>query len=306
MIKSILVTGASGFIGGAMVLHFAKNPSYKIIATGRSVCDKFNHLNNVEYIQLDLTKNKKPIQADICIHSAGLADDRASEEEFEKHNVLATQLLIDCLKGCETFVFISSSSVYDFSNSLPKKEDEATLDSGIYIYGRSKLKAEHVVKKASFKSIYLLRPRAVYGKGDKNLQPRIERLIKGRYFIIPGKLSDNSSLTHIKGLVDVADKCIEQSKQGCIAYNICDNKTYSLEKAFIQIARKKMGKQPKLVRLNKSFISVALNVLKTLKIEIALSHQIVKYLKQDSLLDNSKVKGELGVELDYNFEDFIA
>lgn len=53
----ILVTGASGFIGGKIVENLAKNTDYDVLATGRSSTAKFGHYPNVTYFTQDLKKH---------------------------------------------------------------------------------------------------------------------------------------------------------------------------------------------------------------------------------------------------------
>src|SRR6218665_2924874 len=108
---NILVTGASGFIGGYVVVQLAKNPSYSIIATGRSYTSAFSAYSNVKYVQADLTQHFPNISCDVCIHSAGLADDKSTAKQFERNNVEATNRLLISLNGCKTFIHISSSSI---------------------------------------------------------------------------------------------------------------------------------------------------------------------------------------------------
>ena len=153
------ITGASGFIGAAMVYHFSKNRLNKIVAFGRSPCDKFKQLDNVQYVQIDLTEICSDLDIDYCIHCSGLADDRSTAEEYYLNNVYATQLLMKHIPLCKTFIYISSSSVYGFNDSQPKMERDAILHENLSAYGRSNLLAKDAVLNANVASTYILRPR---------------------------------------------------------------------------------------------------------------------------------------------------
>src|SRR5687767_10631493 len=109
----ILVTGASGFIGGYVAMELAKIPGNQIIATGRSATNRFKDFRTIEYQKLDLTGNLPELPCDVCVHSAGLADDKSTHQQLEQANVLATSNLIRALKNCKCIVYISSASVYD-------------------------------------------------------------------------------------------------------------------------------------------------------------------------------------------------
>jgi len=74
------------------------------------------------------------LQCDICIHSAGLADDRSDKNLLYKNNIFATQNLINSIKGCQKFIFISSSSIYNFDDQIIKSEEDVDLSSHISEY----------------------------------------------------------------------------------------------------------------------------------------------------------------------------
>jgi len=289
----ILVTGASGFIGGNIVLALVKEDSnYEVIAIGRKQINKFNNFQQVEYLSLDLTKNLPQIECDVCIHCAGLADDRSTKKELLEQNVFATQQLINALIGCKTFIFISSSSVYDFSDNLIKKETDASFSKKLYLYGESKLIAEKIIEKSGINSIYILRPRAVYGKGDNTLLPRILKLFKFNRIISPGSLEITISLTHINNLSNAVLACIQASKKGVFIYNISDKIVYNLKSIIGEISMLKSGK--------KSFIHIPIEIIQFIllitsffKVKSNITHQSFLYLTQNAVLDINKIHSDL-------------
>ncbi|NJL74876.1 MAG: NAD(P)-dependent oxidoreductase [Saprospiraceae bacterium] len=240
---NILITGASGFIGGSIAQTLAGNAQHRILATGRSNTKKFIHYPNINYFQQDLSQKMARLSVEVCIHCAGLADDNATKEQFEQHNVLATKHLLQALMDCKVLIFISSASVYNFQDGKAKCEEDANLNKSSSLYGRSKLRAEHLVQNSGIPSIYILRPRAVYGTGDSVLLPRILKLIKGNKMIIPSRLGAQSSLTHIQNLCEVVTKAIAQSKSGVHVFNIADPKIYHLKTVFSEILIQKVGKR---------------------------------------------------------------
>ena len=100
----ILVTGGSGFIGGTIARYLAEFENNTIVATGRSNCPSNISAHNIEYLKLSLNEPLPELEFDVCIHSAGLADDKSSNTELYVNNVLATENLIQHLKNCKLFI----------------------------------------------------------------------------------------------------------------------------------------------------------------------------------------------------------
>jgi 2-alkyl-3-oxoalkanoate reductase len=301
----IFVTGASGFIGGYVVKQLATNASYTVIATGRSASTAFEAYPNVTYLQADLTNQIAEISCDICIHCAGLADDHASQVEFDRQNIHATMNLLSALQGCKTLIYLSSSSVYDFHDEQIKEEHHASLHSNLSYYGLSKLKAENLLKNTkAISSLYILRPRAVYGPGDRILLPRILKMIRKHFIIAPGSLRVQTSLTHVHNLYEAITKCFVQSANGLHIYNIADEPVYLLKEVVGELAYRKYG--------HKKFIHIPISIVRTLAYlsklfnwKSGLSKQSIDYISQHSLLSIEHAKKQLNYKGKANFKDNI-
>lgn len=296
----ILVTGASGFIGGNIVETFAANPLLHILATGRTYTTAFQKFRNTEYVQWDLSTETKEMDCDVCIHCAGLADDHSSAQQYFLNNIQATENLLKSIPNCRQFIYISSSSVYDFSDEKPKKEEEAVLSNRLSLYGHSKLQAENIIRLSGIHSVYILRPRAVYGKGDRVLLPRILQLIRDNRLVVPGSLQVYGSLTHILNLCEAVGKAVQQNRPGIHVYNIADKKPYLIKSVFGEIMLKKCG--------SKRFIHIPIPVVKFLiiinfitKRKSGLSTQSLKYITQQQVLDIKNAESELHYEAAYEF-----
>jgi nucleoside-diphosphate-sugar epimerase len=296
----ILVTGASGFIGGCIAKALAVYEDNEIWATGRSYSAKFDHFTNVTYFQLDLS-NEVPEQIfDVCIHCAGLADDKATEEEFIRHNVTASQNLLRALRGCKVFILISSASVYDYADGKIKCEDDARLEQNLSLYGRSKLLAESEVRASGIRSVYILRPRAVYGRGDRVLLPRILALIRRGRMVLPAKLSSNASMTHVRNLTEVVQKCLDQSAQGIHVFNVADKRIYDLKEIFGEILQRKLGKKV-FIFIPGPVVAFFVFLGSYLGGANRLSKQSLKYITEDSVIGVEKAEKLLGYEAQYEF-----
>jgi len=156
-----LVTGVAGFIGS--------NLAERLLAGGWQVTgvDRFTdyYARSIKernlatlrgdphfaFVEADLvTANLAPLVAgvDAVFHEAGQAGVRASWgtsfEVYTHDNILATQALLEAVKGSSLhrFVYASSSSIYGDVETLPIRED--TLPHPVSPYGVTKLAAEHL------------------------------------------------------------------------------------------------------------------------------------------------------------------
>lgn len=299
----ILITGSSGFIGGHLVERLS-NSGNEIFATGRSLTNRFDNYPNVKYLNLDLTQELPLFQEEVCIHCAGLADDNATAIDFELNNVIATRNLLNALPLCKLFIFISSSSVYNFSDGQLKKEEDAIQNSNLSAYGFSKFKAENFVIKSGIKSIYIIRPRAVYGFGDRVLLPRILKQIRFGHLIVPGKLEVMCSLTYIGNLADVVSKCLNIAGNGFNIYNIADAKPYLLREVFECISNKFISK-PNLIEMPLMLVRFIVEVNRFVKSNSGINQQTLDYLTLPSVLDISKAEQGLNYQPEFTFFDFI-
>jgi nucleoside-diphosphate-sugar epimerase len=161
MTGKAVVTGVAGFIGS----HLAE----RLLADGWTVtgvdCFTDYYARSIKeqnlapfqkhpcfsFVEADLvTCNIGPLVlgADVIFHQAGQAGVRASWgtdfKIYTQNNVMATQRLLEAVKGesLHRFVYASSSSIYGDTDALPVTED--TLPQPVSPYGVTKLAAEHL------------------------------------------------------------------------------------------------------------------------------------------------------------------
>jgi nucleoside-diphosphate-sugar epimerase len=232
----IIITGASGFLGSHLIKHFSAQ-GFGILAIGRQSKLHPSLKGMADYISLELRESIPSLQAAICIHTAGLADEKASLADLKLTNLMGTQQLFEKV-NCDHFIHISSASVYSPSMH-PHSENQALVIENLSRYGQSKALADqYLLKQTSKKTqITILRPRAIYGIGDRVLLPRILRLIKGRFFFQPQPMQYEISMTSIKNVILALDTIIESKiSYGQEVFNIADPVSYDLGKVITLLA----------------------------------------------------------------------
>jgi nucleoside-diphosphate-sugar epimerase len=231
--KTILITGAAGFVGGRMSKQFASLPDYTVIATSRRTNRKIE-LEHADctFIAGDLLDTHFCKQicngVDIIVHCAALSSVWGDYETFHKANVVATKNLLDAAMeiGVGTFIFISTPSIYfDFSDTLNVSEKDVLPKQFVNNYAATKYIAEQYVlskNSAAFKTI-ALRPRAIIGAEDTVIFPRIIRAYTDGRLKIIGDGQTLGDLTAVRNVIEAVHCCIHADANAMgEAYNISD------------------------------------------------------------------------------------
>jgi nucleoside-diphosphate-sugar epimerase len=166
----ILVTGASGFIGSAVVAALARDGHTVRAAVRRPHLSFPDGVDVVQHPDLAEAFDWRPLLQDVdqVIHLAGIAHTRgANAASYDRVNRLATARLATAaaLARVEHFVFVSSIRAQTgpaADHALTERDPPAPTE----IYGRSKLAAEEAVR-GSGVPFTILRPVLLYGPGVK-------------------------------------------------------------------------------------------------------------------------------------------
>ncbi|QHC68185.1 NAD-dependent epimerase/dehydratase family protein [Rathayibacter sp. VKM Ac-2759] len=178
--RRVLVTGATGFLGGYAVREFLAAGD-EVIASGRNPA-ALERLRSegAETIEADLAQlAAMPVQADVLIHSAALSSPWGRWSEFHEANVAGTEAMIDLAQRSRIrrFVFVSSPSIYSARrHRIGVREEDVDPESRMSLYIRSKIEAERLLQAAlaagRIEELVILRPRGLIGVGDPSLIPR--------------------------------------------------------------------------------------------------------------------------------------
>jgi 2-alkyl-3-oxoalkanoate reductase len=271
MTPQILLTGVSGFVGGALGAYL-RQLGYDVIGVSR----KAPRPNSVSrFLAHDLTE---PIPASwpstaVVVHCAALSSPWASPAAYQANNVGATRNLLAYAERAKArrFVFISSSSVYYApGDQLGITEDSPFPLTPINQYAATKRQAEELVRRAAVPWA-ILRPRAVFGPGDTVLFPRILRAAKRGALprmIRPDGKSPWADLIYIDNLSHYIERAVALDVSG--SFNLTNNQPVELYPFLDGLLAKLSLPQPrKTVRVGTAMFFARLSEL--------VSHYLLNY-----------------------------
>jgi nucleoside-diphosphate-sugar epimerase len=196
----ILVTGASGFVGRALVNDLAAH-GHRVRAAMRQPADIFARTVEVVAVS-DLARGIewRPLLRDVeaVVHLAGIAHTGpgVSDDVYDRVNRAATAALAGAAAaagaGIRRLVFVSSTRAQTGPASahvITEADPPLPTDA----YGRSKLAAEEAVRAANV-PFAILRPALVYGAGAKGNLASLLRLAQSPWPLPFGAMTNRRSL----------------------------------------------------------------------------------------------------------------
>jgi 2-alkyl-3-oxoalkanoate reductase len=201
----ILVTGATGFVGGA-ACRWLRAQGHDVVGTGRSVAQgRALARDGIPFLPAELSDPAAVEQvlhgASAVVHCAALSSPWGPESDFVRANVSATERLVAAcrLRGVSRLVFISTPSIYMGQGDRQGVREDDPLPPPINHYAATKLQAERIVQAANGQGLATLslRPRAIFGPGDSTIFPRLIRALSTGPLPVIGTGQNLVDLTYI-------------------------------------------------------------------------------------------------------------
>jgi 2-alkyl-3-oxoalkanoate reductase len=233
----ILLTGSTGFLGYRTLERLINLPYVnKIIATGRTLSDERTIVHaKVQYRLGDL--RERTFVEDICsdvdviINTASLSSPWGRRSDFVEANINTQAYLIEAAKSINVkrFIYISSPSIYyNGEDRFLVKEADVMPKQFINQYASSKYEAEMLLAKSGIPFI-ALRPRAIIGRGDTIIMPRLLRAHQEGKLKIIGNGKNVVDLTSVENVVEAIVLSLEASETAINnAYNITNGEPVNL------------------------------------------------------------------------------
>lgn len=272
-LSSILLTGASGFVGRALIKKICTLNTIHIICASRTTMELRG--DNASFFQCAEAINTQDWRSalegvDVVLHLAArvhVMQDAAPDPlaEFRRVNVDGTLNLARqaSAAGVRRFVFISSVKVNGESTQLgfPFAADDAPapLDA----YAVSKMEAEQGLREVALQTgmeVVIIRPPLVYGPGVKANFAAMMRWLRRGVPLPLGDIHNQRSLVSVDNLVDLIVTCLTHPAAANQTFLVSDGEDVSTTELLRRMGHA-IGRPARLVPMSTSFLMLAATVL---------------------------------------------
>jgi nucleoside-diphosphate-sugar epimerase len=250
MSASVLVTGATGMVGGAFARR-AVEAGYHVQALVRRDSNR-RALDDlpIEFIEGDLAEPESLrnalADAQIVVHTAAHVGDWGPAEKYRAINVIALEHMIHAVAHSprfERWVQVSSLGVYPARHHFGTDETLPPDAVGLDGYTRTKAEAEillnHHIREHAFPAV-VVRPGIIYGAGDRHALPRFVEKIRSGKMKFVGRGDRLINNTYVGNLVDALLLAVEKPVIG-ETFNIRDERLVTREE-FVNTIADYLGK----------------------------------------------------------------
>ena len=251
--KKILITGASGFIGSAIV-NKALDLGMEVWAAVRHSSSKqYLQDKRINFIELDLSSAQQMTQAlsklrfDYVVHAAGLTK-ALRQSDFFSVNTEGTKHFVEALKNSnqelQRFVYMSSLSVFGaIKEQMPYQPIKETYTPRPNTaYGKSKWEAEKFLdglEEAGYDLPYvILRPTGVYGPREHDYY-MMAKSIKEHVDFAAGWTRQDITFVYVDDVVQAVFLALDHGKKGR-KYFLSDGNVYQ-SSTFSNLIHQELG-----------------------------------------------------------------
>lgn len=259
----MLVTGANGFLGRAVVQYLSAHTEHHVSCAVRSpsAAESLSSLAHPVHVvgEISAETDWKPALKGIrcVVHCAArvhvMKDSLDDEALFTKVNVAGSLRLAEqaAASGVKRFIFISTIKVNGESSSPhhPFTPEAKPMPEGGYAV--SKFEAEQALSALSERTgmeLVIIRPPLVYGPGVKaNFLSMVRWLSKG----IPlplGAVENKRSLVYVDNIVDLIETCIHHPRASGNIFLVSDDEDLSIHELLRRTAFA-LGKNARLLKI---------------------------------------------------------
>jgi nucleoside-diphosphate-sugar epimerase len=310
MTRKILVTGSSGFLGTALVEHFAGlSDTHTVSVSRRAMAHADSHVTNAVIATLDADTQWQPVLqgVDTVVHTAArvhVMQDTAADplSLYREVNALGTLNLARqaASAGVRRFIFISTIKVNGESTGRGQcfRADDTPAPSDPYAI--SKYEAEQgllALAKSSAMEVVIIRPVLVYGPGVKANFLQLMRTLRSRVPLPFGALNNARSLVSLDNLIDLIRVCLDHPGATNDVFLVSDGQDLST-RDLASLLKKHLPASSWLIPVPESLImlgatllgrkSAAERVLGSLQVDISKTRERLQWRPPVSVEDGLK------------------
>lgn len=310
-----LITGASGFLGGAL----AASAKGRILAIGRDParCAAMSERLGITVLALDLsgpdaaailTRAAKASGVQHIVHAAALSASWGKPVAFHRANVMGTQTILQVARALQArrVVHISTPSVYFRFADQEGLQETAPLPAPVNPYAASKRQAEEMALTAG---AVVLRPRGIYGAGDQALMPRLLRAMRaGALPLLRGGRAA-TDLTHVDDVTAAIWAALAARSVRGHVFNVSGGVALPIRDVVAAVGLR-CGVIPRWRRLP---LPLVMNVARGMELAAALTGaepRVTRYgvglFAYRQTLDLSRAKASLGWQPKISFDEGLA
>jgi nucleoside-diphosphate-sugar epimerase len=302
---TVLITGASGFIGGRLAERLVQEQGAQVRALVRSSAQatKLAALG-CEPVLGDLTDPASLQQAvagcAYLFHAGAWVRETGRRDELWAVNVAGTKHLAEAASaaGVQRFIHLSSCAVYGSPQRFGVDE-RAPMQRGASLYANSKIAAEDVIWHSYQRAglpVVVARPSQVYGLGSPQFTLRPVQMIRaGKLVLVDGGRHWCKPL-YIDNLVDGLVCCATIESAVGQAYNLSDGDPVRWRDFFGAYVA--MLGAPPLRSAPRAVVWLAALVMEGVarlrRREASLNRRVVRTLCSDNSFSNQKAQQQLG------------
>ena len=206
MVKTILITGDSGFIGKNLVEYLSKKEEYNVLAPSHSELE----LLDEEAVDSFFENNK----IDVVIHTANFGGKRNQKEfiDVQEKNIKMFSNLSKNSSKFGKMIFLGSGAEYDKRNDI-NKVSESDFGESVPVddYGKAKFECSKIIQ--DMDNVVNLRLFGVFGKYEDYEIRFISNIICRVIFDLPVEVNQNMFLDYVytKDLCKVIEFFVENN-----------------------------------------------------------------------------------------------
>ncbi|WP_166224559.1 UDP-glucose 4-epimerase family protein [Pseudomonas atagonensis] len=266
----VLITGAGGFVGEAVVFKLLVDKRFYPIAAVRGAT-RLQGLCPVQYFDMSDDKSLPVLHGvQVVVHAAArvhvMKEVAANAlEAFREVNVEGTLRLAQCAaaSGVKRFIFLSSIKVNGESTVTGKPFKADDLPNPQDPYGVSKYEAEERLSQLGRETgmeVVIIRPPLVYGPGVKaNFLSMLRWLGKG----IPlplGAIENRRSMVSINNLVSFIVTCLDHPAAANQTFLVSDGEDLSTSQLLRRLS-KALGQPSRLLPIPQWLLTLSASLL---------------------------------------------